>query len=210
MRDTVNDLAIWVAGVFFIETAQGGFEVLGIAGLEWSGHAPDYSRSGFGRKADLPPGQSIFPKAQPRNEVVSMMMAAAAVAAGFILKIRLSGNAAQFERFGNALLDRVLDFVQFLLRVQKSARDGIGQQVVPVLFKVGNFRAFERLHLGLFFLNGVALVHHRFILAAGLGVGQKSVNALADGNHFRLFNDDLAKFPGLFFDFRRHKFDSRT
>jgi hypothetical protein len=36
MRDTVNDIAIWVAGVFFVKTAQGGFESLGILRLEWS------------------------------------------------------------------------------------------------------------------------------------------------------------------------------
>jgi hypothetical protein len=42
-------------------------------------------------------------------------------------------------------------------------------------------------------------------LAARAGVGQKGVNALADGNHFRLINDGLAQFPGLIFNLCGHK-----
>src|SRR5208283_5670108 len=85
LGNAVSDLGVGVAPVFLIEAAQGGFESLGIAGAKWSVHAPDYSRNGFRRKADLPPEAS--------------MMAAAAVAAGFIPKIRLPGNAAQFQCF---------------------------------------------------------------------------------------------------------------
>ncbi len=36
---------------------------------------------------------------------VASVMAAATVTAGFIFKIRLAGNPAQFERFGNVFLD---------------------------------------------------------------------------------------------------------
>ena len=60
--------------------------------------------------------------------------------------------------------------------------------------------ACERLRPRLFFLKRLPFAHHRFILAARAGVGQKGANALADGNHFRLVNDGLAQFPGLGFN----------
>lgn len=44
--NAVNVLGIGVVPVFLVEAAQGGFESLAIAGAQWSGHAPDYSRSG--------------------------------------------------------------------------------------------------------------------------------------------------------------------
>ena len=45
------------------------------------------------------------------------MMAAAAVAAGAFFKIFRAGQAAQFERLGDLLLDGFLDLLQFFLRV---------------------------------------------------------------------------------------------
>lgn len=133
------------------------------------------------------------------------MVAAAAFAARAAFKIRLAGDAPQLERFGNMLLDRMLNLMQLLLRVQKSPRNGIVQQGVAVFFKVGNFNAVERLRTGLFFLERLAFAHQRFILAARGGVGQKSVNALADATGLEVFQNGFAQFAGLVFNFVRHK-----
>jgi len=132
------------------------------------------------------------------------MMAAAAVAAGAFFQISLVRNAAQLESFGNLLLDGMLKPMQFFLRVQKPPGGGIFQQFITVLFKIGDFHAVERLSVVLLFVKRVALAHHGFVLAAGGGIRHKSVNAPADGRHFRLFNDGLAKFPCFLFNFCRH------
>jgi hypothetical protein len=133
------------------------------------------------------------------------MMATATVTARAGIEIRFGGNTAQFDRFGNGFLNEMLHLVQLFLRIEKSTRNGILHQVVAMFFEVGNFSAFERLRPRLFFLKRLPLAHHRFILAARAGVGQKGVNALADGNHFRLVNDGLAQFFGLGFNLCGHK-----
>ena len=135
-----------------------------------------------------------------------MMAIATALTARIAAQVVFRRDPAQFECFGDVLVNRVLDGMHFLLRVEKSARDGILQQGVAVLFKIRDFHAFQRLRLGLLFLKRLALAHHRFVLASGIGVGQKGVNAFADGNLFRLVNDDLTQFLGLFFNFCGHKF----
>jgi len=134
------------------------------------------------------------------------VMAAAAVPAGAFLQIGLGRNAAKFKCFGNVFLDGMLKLVQFLLRVQKVAGGWIFQQIIAVLFKIGDFRAVKRLSVVLLFVKRVAFAHHRFILAERPGIGPERVNAPADGHHFRLFNDGLAKFARFFLDFCRHKF----
>jgi len=68
-------------------------------------------------------------------------MAAAAVAAGAFLQIGFGRNAPQLECFGNLFLDGMLKLMQFLLRVQKAAGGGIFQQLITVLFKIGDFHA---------------------------------------------------------------------
>ena len=56
----------------------------------------------------------------------------------------------------------------------------------------------------LFFLQCVALAHEGFILAAGGGVRQESINALADAGGLDLLEDRLAQLVGLGFDFSWH------
>src|SRR5208282_700777 len=81
---------------------------------------------------------------------ISMSVAAAAVAARAFVKVRLAGDPAKFERFGNVFLDGMLDFVQLLPGIEKPTRDGILQQGVAMLFKIRNLRALERLAAMLF------------------------------------------------------------
>ena len=102
------------------------------------------------------------------------MMATAAVTAGAFLQIGFGWNAAQFQRLGNEFLDAVLKLVKFLLRVQKTAGEGIFQQFVALFFKIGDFRGINRLPVVLFFVMRVAFAHHRFVLAARPGVGKTS------------------------------------
>ena len=137
-------------------------------------------------------------------------MAAATVTAGMVFQVLCGGDAAQLKGFGNVFLDGMLDFVQFLARIQKTARHGVLQQAVAMLLKIGNLRALQRLTAMLLFMQRLALVRHRFILPARAGVGQKGVNAFANGNHFGLGNDGLAQFfrlPGyrIFFNLSRHR-----
>ena len=95
--------------------------------------------------------------------------------------------------------------MEFLLRVEKAGRHRIFQQRLAAFFKFRNLRRFERLAVLLFFLQRLAFAHQDFILAARAVIRQKSINATADGDHFRLGNDGLAKFPRFFFDFCGHK-----
>jgi hypothetical protein len=132
-------------------------------------------------------------------------MAAAAAAAGAFFQIGGHRQPAQFNRLGNMFLDGTLDRVQFFLRVEETARHGIAQQRLAVFFKVGNFRRFQHLAVMLFFLERLAFVHQRFILAARAVVGHERLDALADGDHFRLGDDGLAKFLCLFLDGGCHK-----
>jgi len=62
--------------------------------------------------------------------------APAAVAAGAFFQIGGDRETAQFNRLGNMFLDGTLDRMQFLLRVEESARHGIAQQRLAVFFKV--------------------------------------------------------------------------
>ena len=121
------------------------------------------------------------------------------------LKIFCKRNAAQFKRLGNVLLDRVLHLVKFLLCVEEAPRDRIAQQRLAALFKLGNLCGRERMAVLLLFLQRLALAHQRLILAARRRVRQKRVNPPADGDHFRLRDDGLAKLHRLFFDFCAHK-----
>ena len=133
------------------------------------------------------------------------MMAAAAFAAGTFLQIGFGRDASEFERFGNKFLDGILHRVQFLLRINKTPRDGIFQQHLAMLLEIGNLRAFKRLSAMLLFMEHLAFFRQSLVIIARRGVGKKSVNAFADRRHFRLGDDGLAEFFSLFFDFCGHK-----
>ena len=53
------------------------------------------------------------------------MMASAAVAAAGVAEVFGGGNTAGFERFRDVFLNRVLQVVKFLLRIEETARDGM-------------------------------------------------------------------------------------
>ena len=120
------------------------------------------------------------------------MMTAATVTTRMVFQIFRRGYAAQLKRFGDVFLDGMLDFVKFLARVEKSASHRILQQAVAMLLKIRNLRAFQRLATMLFVMQRLAFARHRFILGARAGIGQKGVNAFANGNHFRLGNNGRA------------------
>jgi hypothetical protein len=138
------------------------------------------------------------------------MMTTATVTARSFVKIGLGGDAAKFERFGDVFLDGMLDFVKFLAGVEKAAGDGIVQERFAVYFKIGNLGGLQRLAAMLFVVERLAFARHNFVLLLCAGIGQESVNALADGNHFRPGNDGLAKLFRLrryriFFSLNRHR-----
>ena len=132
------------------------------------------------------------------------MMATAAFAAGVFLQFGFGREPAHFERLGNEFLDGFLHAVKFFLSIEKTACDGIAKQNVTLFFKLGDFDAVERLAAVLFVVKRLAFVHQRFVLTTRAVVGHEGVNALADGNHFRLGDDGLAQLPGLFFNFCGH------
>ena len=135
------------------------------------------------------------------------MMAAAAFAAGaFFLEIGCRGHAPELEGLGNVFLDGMLDFMQFVLRFEKAARHGVLEQRIALFFERGDFLAVQRLAAMLFFVERLALAVHFVELAAGGVVGQKSVNAAADGGPLRLRDDGFAKFARLIFNNCCHKF----
>ena len=108
------------------------------------------------------------------------MMASAAVAAAGVAEVFGGGNTAGFERFRDVFLNRVLQVVKFLLRIEETARNGIGQQRVALFFKIGDFRAVQRQGVLLFFLKHLALGDQAFVLAARCVIGQKSINPVLD------------------------------
>ena len=62
-----------------------------------------------------------------------------------------------------------------------------------MLLKIGNLGTLQLPTAMLFVVERLAFARHQFILAARAGVGQKSVNAPADGKHFRVGDNRLAK-----------------
>ena len=72
------------------------------------------------------------------------MMATAAVAAGTFLKVFVGGNASQFKRFIDELVDALLHFVHLLLRVNEAFCDRIAQKGIPFGLESGDFAAIER------------------------------------------------------------------
>jgi len=114
-----------------------------------------------------------------------MMAAAVAVAAAGVAEVFGGGNAAGFERLGDIFLNRVLQVVQFLLRIEETARNGIGQQRVALFLEIGDFRAVQRQGVLLFFLQRLAFGDQAFVLAARGSIGQKRINPLAGGAQVR-------------------------
>src|SRR5277367_1656180 len=107
-------------------------------------------------------------------------MAAAIVPARTVSHVFGGGNAAQFERFVDVFLNRILHLVQLFLRVKKAARDGIFQKRVAMLFKISDFLTFQRFAGMLFLVKRLSLAVDGFILVARIGVGGECVNAFAD------------------------------
>jgi len=70
-----------------------------------------------------------------------IVSAATAVAATFTAEFLLGRESAQFEGFINVLVNRLLDLMKFLLGIEEIARNGILQQGIAMLLKIGDFLA---------------------------------------------------------------------
>lgn len=134
-----------------------------------------------------------------------MAVAAAAMATGTFGQILRRRHTTEFNRLADVLLNQVLEFMHFLLRIEKTSRHRILEQRVAFHFKAGYFCWFQRLATVLFFLERLALVHQTFVLAARGGIGEEGVNAPLDPAGFEVFKDGFAEFSRFSFKFGGHK-----
>lgn len=137
------------------------------------------------------------------------MVTAAAGATGAGVKIAFLGDAAKLEGLADVLRNGALHLLHFLLGIEKAAGDGIGQKTFAELLEGGDFSVGQRNAGMLFFVESLALLHQRFVLATGLIVGHEGFNVLAQGADLRLVKDRLAEFAGFlgecgFFGVRMH------
>jgi hypothetical protein len=127
-------------------------------------------------------------------------MATATTAAGAGIEIAFLGDAAEFKSLADALRDGTLHLLHFLLGIEKAAGDGIGQKAFAELLKGRNFTVSQS-HAGMLsFMEGFALLHQCFVLAAGRVVGHEGLDVFAPGADFRLFENGLAEFAGFLGD----------
>lgn len=124
------------------------------------------------------------------------------MSAGTASQIVFRRHATEFEGFADILLDRFLDLVQFLLRIEETAGDGIIEQGLAMLFEIGHFLASYRERLLLFLLQELAFVHEAIVKGTGLLIIHESIDPLANGSHIRLIQDGLAQFLGFSKDHR--------
>ena len=125
------------------------------------------------------------------------MPAAATVSAPVAAQFLFGGQTAQFERFVDILMNRLLDLMQFFLGIQKTARDRVLQQRLPVLLEIGDLFTGHGRGLLLFLLQNLPFVDQPVILVAGLFIRHERVDPPANGLHIRLLEDGLAELPGF-------------
>jgi hypothetical protein len=117
---------------------------------------------------------------------IFVVMAAAAAATVTAGKIFLGRDPSELDGLGDRFLNHALQVVHFFLGIQEGNGNRIFEQVVPVFFKSGYFGAFQSLATVLLFLQFLAGVHDRFVLAARAGVGEESVDAFTDSGRLQL------------------------
>ena len=138
-------------------------------------------------------------------------MAAAAVAAGAVVKVAFLRDAAEFEGLADVLGDGLLQLVHLLLGIKETAANRVVDEGFAEFFKGGDFGVAQGRAGTLLVLKGLALGHQGFVLALGAVVGHENVNLLAHGADVRLFEEGLAKFAGFlddrgFFSLSEHNF----
>ena len=124
-------------------------------------------------------------------------MTTAAVSARLIRQILGRGQAPEFEGQGDLLFDGMLQFVQFRLRVNESARHRIAQQGFTLGFKSPHFGFAQRFAVMLAVAEFLPLVHQGFVLRPRLIVGDECLNARLGGLEDGMIQDDLAKLTGF-------------
>lgn len=125
--------------------------------------------------------------------VVTVIMAVAAATATAAVQIFRRRDATQFDGLANLLLDEVLQFVHFFLRIKEAAGHGILQQRITFLLKRGDLRRFQRLTAVLFFLERLTFAHQAFVSATRRGVRQKRVQARLDAAGLDVLDDGFAE-----------------
>jgi hypothetical protein len=130
------------------------------------------------------------------------MMAAAAVTAPSAAHIFVRRHSAQFKGFIHVLMNRRLNILQFLLRIEEIASHRIVEDSFALLFKIVDFLPAERCGHLLLFLQRLAFIDEILVLGASLFVSHERVNPFTNGLHIRLVQDGLAQFFGFLEDGR--------
>jgi hypothetical protein len=125
------------------------------------------------------------------------MMAAAAVAARTFLQILLRGNAAQFDRLADELLNSLLQLVHLFLGVNEPFADWIVQESVPLRVERSDFAVIQGKALMLAFVERAALLAQALVLLLRGGVRHETFDAPADALELGLLNDAFAQFQGF-------------
>lgn len=131
--------------------------------------------------------------------------AATATAAHFLF----GRQTSEFEGLIDVLMDRLLDLVQFFLRVHEIPGHGVLHQAFAMLLEVSNLLSGQRDSHLLLLLQRLAFVNEAVVLGARLFVAHERVDALANRLHVGLVQDGLAELTGFlhyrrFFDRRLH------
>jgi hypothetical protein len=125
------------------------------------------------------------------------MVATAPVAAGTFLKILIGRNAPQLERLVNELLDALLHFVHFLLRIDETLGDRVAKKSFPFGLKRRDLSAIQRQSLVLLLVEGTTFLGKALILLLGFRVRHKGINPLPDALELGLLDDGFAKLQGF-------------
>src|SRR5260370_33156305 len=130
------------------------------------------------------------------------MPATAAASAASAAQFLLCWHPSQFKRLADVFLDGLLDLVQFLLRVQESARHRVLHQRIAMLLEVRNLLARQGQGHLLLLLQRLAFGHEPVVMCAGLFVPQQGIDPLADRAHGGLLQNRLAELSWLLQDRR--------
>jgi hypothetical protein len=129
-----------------------------------------------------------------------MGAAATAVVAAAARHVFFGRCAAQLEGLGDVLANGSLHFLHGLLRIEKTARDGVIYEDVAMLVEIIDLAIFQRgAHL-LLLLQHFALFHDGLILRLRVFVAHELVDLLAHGLKFRLGNNRFTELAGLLND----------
>jgi hypothetical protein len=137
------------------------------------------------------------------------VVTAAAVAARTAAHLFVGRQASQLQSFVHVLLNGLLQVMQLFLRIEKSTGHRVLHEGVAMLLELGDFFPGQRERHLLFLLECLTFLNQLIVMRPGFLVPHKSVDALANGLHRGLLENDLAELTGLlhygrFFNGRLH------